>query len=158
MDEVTSNDDHEVFFSMRFNNDDLIASAKRVQEDLRRFHNIKALIVNTEVGQSIVSKVAKSVTQAKLVVIFGTEDYADDSHNQANSQAELKFIMDNNMPYYFIRIFDPSKGGKFKHAYPRFKLLVNDTLAFPWDPKDLQNVPPGLVDDIAARYRNLPSS
>lgn len=135
----------DVFFSMRFTNSDLMAQAQSLRKELLAKKRINAIIVNTENSESIFKVVVDNISQATIVVIFGTEDYGEDTGTGYSSYDELTYIRESRKPFFLIKMCE-----NFKYASTQFR-LPNSLMAARWDIG--QPVSEEMLEQISRRFQ-----
>ncbi len=120
--------------------------AREVQ-DLLAVRELTGVIVNELAGVNIASKVAESINDAELVLIFGTKTYGAPGTVSFSTREELQFIKQTNKPFFLIKMCNEFED-------PLTKFYLHDGIAYEaWNPNN--PMPAGLIDKIVARYTQI---
>lgn len=93
------------FLSLRFNERGAMDEAKLVQSKLA-MQGKTAVIINTDIEGSSRDNVEQHLNGAKMVVIFATDDYGEQTQSVFSSHDELAFIKAAKKPVFLIKMCD----------------------------------------------------
>lgn len=144
-----SNPTCDIFLSLRFNSTGPKREAEFVKNELIRL-GINAVIIDAELGRSITDSVFNSLEECKMAIIFGNEDYGEDTNSPFSSYSELRYIINERKPFVLIKMCDSFKIPSTKGYLPR------DTNCIFWKQND--HIPSGVIEKILAEYRKYASS
>ena len=136
--------DCDIFFSMRFNSQELKEAAQLVQRELIG-RGINAVIIDTEQSQNIETTVIRTLEQAKLVLIFGSKDYGVDTKTLYCSFKELEYTILHDKPFFLIKMCQQFDDATTRNRLPASLLTTQWNLGQP--------MPVGLIDDIETKFR-----
>ncbi|EGD79791.1 hypothetical protein PTSG_10776 [Salpingoeca rosetta] len=139
---------HRVFISLRF------SEAMEESEALKKAldeRGVPTFLCSVAAGDSIADAVIEAIDECELVVIMGTHTYGEKLGSKFSSCKELEFIMDEEKPFFLVKMCD-----RFKHAKTRF--WFPSTIAdHPWRPQGAERSQPPdeLVDAIIAKLKDV---
>jgi hypothetical protein len=90
----------DVFFSLRFTNPWLIDHAKKLKEALERDYHYTTVLVEPLPGADLFNAVISNIKAAKVVVILGTQDYAEPTSSPVSTCQELNYVMSAKKPFF----------------------------------------------------------
>ena len=142
-----------VFLSLRFA--EALPQAVAVKTALEQ-RSISVFLCDIPPGKDIALEVTDNLVACDLVVIFGTETYGFKTKSSFSTYQELRYVMDNDKPYFYIKMCD-----SFSVSYTAVQ-LPDSVSYFAWMPSSLGTIsttpPSGLVDKIASRLSELRKS
>lgn len=110
------------FCSLRFNDLGPLREAKLVQSELASLGK-PTIIINTDIGGSLLDDVVQSLKASKVVIIFATDDYGEQTQSIYSSRSELVHVKETGKPFFLIKMCD-------EYKIETTKFLLPDTYAF----------------------------
>ena len=138
---------NDVFISLRFAESLPAALALR---DSLRLEGVRVFVCEVPPGDDIASTVMDQLHGCRMVIVMGTATYGKKTAAKFSTFEELRFIIDENKPFFLIKMCDA-----FKEHKTRF-WLPSTVSYYMWQP-DMDNVvvPAALVKDILAKLNSI---
>lgn len=136
----------DILCSLRFNEEGAFLEAQQVCAELKKYYNINAVIVNIAPGSNIdiIDEVCRVFDEAKLVLIFGTENYGEPGKVKFSTREELQLISDKKKPFFLIKMCS-----NFRDTRTTMILPSSTAAAFWFKGKPM---PSDLISKIADSY------
>ncbi|EGD74278.1 hypothetical protein PTSG_06287 [Salpingoeca rosetta] len=140
------------FISLRFN--EAINAGKALQAALSE-RGVTAFLCEVPPGRDIESTIVEALSTCRMAVIMGTKTYGKKTPASFGTREELRFIIDEKKPFFYIKMC-----AKLKSTTARFRLP--DTISYHmWQPDNNDPniiVPADLVDGIVKSLTDLPAA
>jgi len=136
----------DILCSLRFNEEGAFNEAQQVCAELKKRYNLNAVIVNVPPGSNIdiMDEVCRVFDEAKLILIFGTENYGEAGKVKFSTKEELQLISDTKKPFFLIKMC-----AKFRDTRTTM-ILPSSTAAVFWAKG--KPMPNDLITKIADSY------
>ena len=134
---------------MRFDAGKALPEAEKLRDELYK-KNIDLQIINADAGDDITETVFNAIENAHAFLVFGTDNYGENTGNPASTFYEAKFAQSRRgLRIILIRMIPFDQ--KFEHLQARQMFGLNK-LELSW--MRGKPIPKGLVDEIAAALEN----
>ncbi len=121
--------------------------AREVRAELAK-RELTGRIVDVLGGGDISTQVAQGLSEAEMVVIFGTRTYGAPGSVMYSTRQEMEFVMGNKKPFFLIKMCDEFED-------PLTQLYLHKGIAYEaWNPPT-GPMPAGLIDKIVAKYNQV---
>lgn len=136
----------DILCSLRFNEDGAFLEAQQVSAELKKRYNLNAVIVNVAPGSNIdiMDEVCRVFDEAKLILIFGTENYGEPGKVRFSTREELQLISDTKKPFFLIKMCPAFRDTRTA------MILPSSTAAVFWP--NGKPMPGDLISKIADAY------